>query len=73
MTKNTNELQLRMGNMKQRTLEGSQLWLRNTNDCLTICRGKMGVAEVENIEGEWTKEEIEMAKYLYEFTEAAKR
>lgn len=73
MKKNPNELQLRMDNMKQRTLGGSQLWLRNGNDCLTICRGRTSEPEVESIEGEWSEEEIEMAKYLYKFTEAAKR
>ena len=69
----TRELQLYMDNMKQRTLGGSQLWIRGNFDCLAICRNHMSEASVESVEGEWTEEEIEMAKYLYQFTEAAQR
>jgi len=58
--------------MKQRTLGGSQLWIKNSTDCLTICRSKIG-PEVESIEGDWSNEEINMALYLYKFTEASKR
>lgn len=73
MKKDANELQLRIDNLRQKTLGGSQLYFRNGNDCLTICRGKMSEAIVESIEGEWSKDEINMAKYLYQFTEAAER
>lgn len=68
----TYNLQIRMDRMHQRTLGGDQLWIRG-NDCLTIARNKISEADVVSVEGEWTKEEIEMAKYLYQFTEAGKR
>lgn len=73
MKNNPIKLALIMDNMHQRTLEGSQLWIRNNNDCLTIMRGSMGNPIVENVEGEWTEEEIKMAIHLYQFTDAAKR
>lgn len=73
MKTDPNELQLRMNRMHQRVLGGELLFIRNNTDCLTICRGRNSSAVVDRIEGDWTKEEIQMALYLYEFSEAAKR
>ncbi len=68
----TNNIYQYMNSLNQKDLGGNHLWIRN-NDCLTISRGRMGVAVIDRIEGEWTKEEINAALHSYETTEAARR
>jgi hypothetical protein len=70
---NISYVQYYMGGLKQRDLDGDHLWIRNGVDCLTIGRNAKSEPAVMNQEGEWHPKEVEMAKYLYQFTEAAKR
>lgn len=65
-------VQIYMGKLRQRDLDGDHLWIRDHNDCLTVSQGPVGPV-IGNVEGEWTDNEKKMALYLYQFTDAAKR
>jgi len=62
-----------MGQLEQRDIDGSHLYIRGENDCLTVSRGRLSDPTIDRIEGYWTENEKRIAKHLYPFTEAAKR
>lgn len=62
-----------MDQLHQRDIDGSHLYIRGENDCLTVSRGRLSDPIIDRIEGDWTENEKRIAKYLYQFTEAAKR
>jgi len=65
-------VQIYMGKLRQRDLDGDHLWIRDHTNCLTVSQGPVGPV-IGNAEGEWTDNEKKMALYLYQFTDASKR
>lgn len=58
---------------RTKSLGGSLLVMKNSNDCVTIERNKMSKPEIVSIEGHWTKEELREAKEFWRGSDAQRR